>query len=128
MGLNRPPSIATEVSFDFLDVRFVRTSLSCERLSPELSFLWLSFSMLEAFCWLFAYLGLVYFGLLWTCPSAFLPFHSDCSLEVAAVSPQTSSHTVAKIPSLSSRFCAQAQDGPPSENNKMKSVQSDMHT
>jgi hypothetical protein len=49
-GLDRPPSIATEVASDFLKVRFFRTSLSCERLSPELSFLWLSFSMLEAFC------------------------------------------------------------------------------
>ncbi len=54
-GWSQPtPSIATEVSSDFLEARFFRTSLSCERLSPELSFLWLSFSMLEAFCWLFA--------------------------------------------------------------------------
>jgi hypothetical protein len=52
-GLDRPPSIATQVSSDFLEVRFFRTSLSCERFSPELSFLWLSFSMLEVFCWQF---------------------------------------------------------------------------
>jgi hypothetical protein len=52
-GLDGPPTIATEVSSDFLEVRFFRTSLSCERLSPELSFLRLSFSMLEAFCWQF---------------------------------------------------------------------------
>jgi hypothetical protein len=48
-GLDRPHSIATEVASDFLELRFFRTSLSCERFSPELSFLWLPFPMLEAF-------------------------------------------------------------------------------